>query len=169
MRSKLMCAIATAALVGSATLAAAADNASKKFITEAIEGNLAEVAVGKLAQEKGKSDGVRSFGQMLATDHADANQKAVSAANSLGVTPPSQPNAKQKTIYNKLEKLSGDAFDRAFVKDMVSDHKKDVREYEKEAKKPNDPAAGYANETLPVLKKHLDAAQSLASGKSASK
>jgi putative membrane protein len=167
MRSKLICAVATAALVGSAALAAAADNASKKFITEAIEGNLSEVAVGKLAQEKGKSDGVRSFGQMLATDHADANQKAVSVASSLGVTPPSEPNAKQKAIYNKLEKLSGDAFDRAFIKDMVSDHKKDIREFEKEAKKPNDPAAGYANETLPALKKHLDTAQSLAHGKTA--
>jgi putative membrane protein len=57
--------------------------------------------------------------------------------------------------------LSGEAFDRAFAKNMVDDHKKDIRTYEKEAKKSNDPAAGYANEALPTLKKHLEAAQSL--------
>jgi len=156
----------TAALVllSSAVLATAADKASQKFITEAIQGNLAEVQVGKLAQEKSQSDAVRSFGQTLASDHSAANDKATKVAQQLGVTPPNEPNAKQKATYDKLSKLSGAAFDRAFVREMVTDHKKDIKEYEKEAKKKDDPAAQYAQETLPVLHKHLEMAQNLESG-----
>ena len=63
----------------------------------------------------------------------------------------------------------GEKFDHEFAKAMVEDHKNDIREFEKEAKKKNDPAADFANETLPTLRKHLEMAQSLASGKSASR
>jgi putative membrane protein len=158
-----------AAVVAWTSGALAADKASQKFVTEAIQGNLAEIAVGKLAQQKGQSDGVRSFGAQLVSDHTAANDKAMSVAQSMGVSPPSEPNKKQKAVYDRLSKLSGENFDREFAKAMVDDHKNDIREFEKEAKKKNDPAAEFANQTLPTLRKHLEMAQSLASGKSASR
>ena len=103
---------------------------------------------------------------MLQKDHSEANQKATAAANQMGLSPPGEPNSKQKAMYDKMSKLSGDRFDREFAKHMVADHKKDIKEYEKEAKK-NDAAGGYAKETLPTLQKHLETAQSL-SGKATS-
>jgi putative membrane protein len=151
-----------AALLCAMPAAFAADRASETFIKEAIEGNLAEVQVGKLAQDKGQSDGVKSFGQMLVTDHGAANQKATQVASQMGVTPPAEPNAKQKKVYDKLAKLSGDKFDRAFAKAMVKDHKQDIKEFEKATKKTQDPAKSFASETLPTLRKHLETAQSLA-------
>jgi len=138
----------------------ARDKASQKFLKEAMEGNLAEVQMGELAQKNGGSDRVRSFGQMLQTDHSDANTKAKSAANSLGMSPPNAPNSKQKAMYDRMSKMSGQNFDREFAKHMVEDHKKDIKEYEKEAKK-NDAAGAYAKEALPTLHKHLETAQSL--------
>ena len=63
-------------------------------------------------------------------------------------------------MYDRMSKLSGENFDRQFAKDMVEDHKKDIKAYEKEAKK-NDAAGAYAKEALPTLHKHLDTAQSL--------
>ena len=104
------------------------------------------------------------FGKVLelVTDHTAANQRATAVAGQMGVTPPSEPNKQQKAVYDRLSKLSGDAFDRQFVKHMVDDHKKDVAEYQKEAKRRNDPAAGYASETLATLQQHLQTAQSLA-------
>jgi putative membrane protein len=158
-----------AALVLSNGGASAADKASQKFMTEAMQGNLAEIQVGKLAQQKGQTEGVRSFGSMLVSDHSAANEKAMSVAQSIGVSPPSEPSKKQKAVYDRLSKLSGESFDHEFAKAMVEDHKNDIREFEKEAKKKNDPAAEFANETLPTLRKHLEMAQSLASGKSASR
>jgi hypothetical protein len=43
---------------------------------------------------------------------------------------------------------------------MVKDHKKDIKEYEKETKQPG-PAAEYANAQLPALRNHLEIAQKL--------
>jgi putative membrane protein len=138
----------------------AQDRASQKFLKEAIEGNFAEVQMGQLAQKQGGSDAVRAFGQMLEKDHSDASKKAVDVANSLGMTPPTEPSKKQKANYDQISKMSGAQFDKAFATHMVADHKKDIKEYERAAKK-KDAAGTYATETLPVLRKHLDAAQAL--------
>jgi putative membrane protein len=142
----------------------AADRASQQFILKAVEGNLAEVQMGQLAQQKGNSDGVRSFGQMLQQDHSAAAQSSTSVATQLGVTPPSEPNKKHKALHQSLSKLSGDAFDRKFAAEMVKDHKHEIAEYKKMARKQNDPAGSYAAQTVPTLQKHLETAQSLAKG-----
>src|SRR5262249_6164904 len=144
----LVAGILAGAIVSSPAFAQ--DKASQKFLKEAIEGNLAEVQMGQLAEKNGKSDGVRSFGQMLQKDHSEANQKATAAANQMGMSPPSEPNSKQKAMYDKMSKLSGDKFDREFAKHMVTDHKKDIKEYENEAKR-DDAAGTYAKEALPTL------------------
>jgi len=85
------------------------------------------------------------------------------------MTPPTEPSSKQKAMYDKMSKLTGAAFDKAFAKDMVADHKKDIAAFQKEARKKNDPAANFANNTLPTLQKHLDAAQKLKPNGSASR
>ena len=64
---------------------------------------------------------------MLEKDHSDANTKATAAANSVGMTPPTEPNKKQKADYDRMSKLSGAQFDKAFATHMVSDHKKDIK------------------------------------------
>jgi putative membrane protein len=149
-----------AALIMAAHGANAQDKASQKFLTEAIEGNYAEIEMGKLAQSNGQSDSVRSYGQMLVNEHGAANMKATQAAQSMAVTPPSGPNKKQQIDYDKMAKLKGDAFDRMFAQHMVADHKKDIAAYQKASKK-KDAAGQYAQESLPTLQKHLETAQSL--------
>ena len=158
MITKFSVAVVFAVLFGS--LSFAQDAGSQKFLKEAIEGNLAEVEMGKLSQKQGASEGVRAFGQMLEKDHSDANQKATAVANSVSITAPTAPNKKQKADYDKISKLSGAKFDKEFAAHMVADHKKDIKEYEKAAKK-QDAVGNYAKETLPTLRKHLETAQSL--------
>lgn len=160
--SILAAGIIAAALASGSALAQS--RTDQKFIKEAIEGNLAEVQMGQLAQKNGASQGVKDFGQMLVTDHGQANTKANSVANALKVTPSTEPSAKQKKDYDKMSKLNGAAFDKAFAAHMVADHKKDIAAYKKasSSKEPN--VAAYASETLPTLQKHLQAAQSLQKG-----
>ena len=88
-------------MLGVAVAAPNADKSSQKFIKDAIEGNLAEVQMGKLAQDKSMDDGVRSFGDMLVKDHSAGNEKASEVANAIGVTPPTEPNTKQKAMYRQ--------------------------------------------------------------------
>lgn len=144
-----------------ASLAAAADASGGKFIKEAIQGNLAEVKVGQLAQEKGATQGVKDFGAALAKDHGSANDNATQAAQQMKVTPPGKPNMKQTQVYDRLAKLSGEKFDQQFIKAMVKDHKEDIAKYERESNQ-SGPAADYAKQTLPALKSHLKMAEDLA-------
>jgi putative membrane protein len=143
-------------------LVLAANTKPDAFIQKAIAGNLAEIKVGQLAQQKGASESVRNFGMVLERDHSTANQQAMSAAATMGVTSPAEPGRKEQAEYRHLASLSGAKFDKAFVKAMVKDHKKDIAEYEKEVKAAsNSPAASYAETSLPTLQKHLRLAESL--------
>ena len=159
-RKLLIVAIGLLSSVAYATPGFAKDPAGKTFITKAIQGNLAEMQMGQLAQEKSQNSDIKAFGQQLAADHKDANSKATAIANDIGVTAPEEPSKKQKADYDKLSKQSGDGFDKQFIKHMVMDHEKDISEYMADSKK-KDPTASYASDTLPTLKKHLETAQSL--------
>ena len=170
MKSYLMIA---AALAGGLALAGTSANAQIKnapsgtmakadqtFMNDAIEGDLSEIKVGKLAQQKGQSQSVKQFGQMLEQDHSEHLQKAKQTAEQLGLTAPSEPNAKQQGTYQQLDKLSGAQFDSQFAKDMVGDHKEDISKYQKQAKS-RGPLGDFAQQTIPTLQKHLQAAESL--------
>lgn len=134
--------------------------ADQHFLTEAIQGDLAEVSMGKLAQEKGQADDVKQFGQMLQQDHGDHLKQAEQMAQQMGVTAPNSPNARQEATQQKLEKLSGSAFDKEFKQAMVKDHQEDIAKYRREAKAKG-LLAQFAQQTVPTLEKHLKQAQSL--------
>jgi len=145
----------------SGTMQQKASKADQSFLKEAVEGDLAEVNMGKLAQQNGESQDVKQFGEMLQTDHGEHLQKAQAMAQQMGMTPPTAPNAKQKAAYDRLSKEHGARFDKAFAQAMVRDHKQDIAKYEKEAKKKGE-LAQFAQETVPTLQKHLQTAQSIA-------
>src|SRR3954471_4283755 len=147
----------------SALLAQNADKTSQSFIKKAIQHNYAEVDVGKLAQDKGKSAEVKAFGEKMIKDHGDANQKAIAAAQQMGIDPPKGADMAHQAEYLKLKMLSGDSFDKSFAKGMVKDHQNDVKQFQKESSK-SDPAGQFAKETLPTLQEHLRMAQQLNQG-----
>lgn len=139
---------------------AKASKADQRFLKEAIEGDLSEVNMGKLAQQNGESQDVKQFGEMLQTDHGQHLQKVQAMAEQMGVTPPTAPSAKEKAIYERLSKEHGARFDKQFAAAMVKDHKQDIAKYEKEAKKKGE-LAQLAQQTLPTLQKHLKTAQAI--------
>jgi putative membrane protein len=145
-----------------------ASKADQKFMTDAIQANLAEIQVGKLAQEKGGPEDVKKFGNTLVTDHSANLAQAQQVAQGLGITAPTEPNASQKAEYEGLSKLSGAAFDRQFARDMVHDHVAAIREFREAAKKSDAPGQ-YAKASLPGLHMHLRIAQGLTASKMSSR
>lgn len=132
----------------------------QKFIHEAAEGGMAEVELGRLAQEKASSAEVKSFGKRMVDDHSKANDELKSLAQSKKVTLPSDLDAKDKATRDRLSKLSGAAFDRAYMRTMLADHKKDVNEFRHESTSAKDPdVKSFAAKTLPTLEDHLKLAQ----------
>jgi putative membrane protein len=129
---------------------------SQAFVKEAAIGGMAEVELGRLASEKASSDQVKKFGQRMVTDHGKANEELKSLAQSKGIAVPSEPDAKHKQTRDRLSKLSGVAFDRAYMDEMLQDHKKDVSAFQKQSASGSDPEIkAWAAKTLPVLQEHL--------------
>jgi putative membrane protein len=139
------------------------DAMDRHFIRKAGEGGLAEVQLGQLATQKAQSDEVKKFGQRMVDDHSKANDQLKQLAQSKGVTLPTDLSAKDQATKARLEKLSGEQFDRAYMKDMVRDHTKDVSEFRKESNQAKDPdVKNFASQTLPTLEDHLKEARSIA-------
>lgn len=135
----------------------------KHFVRKAAEGGIAEVELGKLATQKASSDEVKKFGQRMVDDHTKANDQLKQLAQQKGIALPTQPDAKDKATMQRLEKLSGEQFDKAYMNDMVKDHTKDVAEFQKESTSAKDPdVKNFAAQTLPTLQDHLKEAKSIA-------
>jgi putative membrane protein len=134
----------------------------KKFAKNAAIGGMTEVELGKLAVQKGSSDAVKQFGQKMIDDHTKANDQLKQIASKEGIDIPQSLSSKQQSHVDKLAKLSGPAFDKAYMKDAVKDHEKDVSEFQSEAQYGSDPNIKlFASNTLPTLQQHLAAAKDL--------
>jgi len=134
--------------------------ADHKFAMAAAMGGMMEVELGKLAAEKGASDEVRQFGQRMVDDHSKANSELMQLASGKGMTLPTAPDAKHQAEMRKLSALSGEKFDKEYVKMMVKDHKKDVAAFEKEAGGGMDAELkAFAASALPTLREHLQMIQ----------
>lgn len=145
-------------------LLAADKSPDESFYEKAAQGGIAEVEMGRLAQEKAKSPEVKAFGAMMVKDHAAANDKMKAVAAKKGIDLPTKPSVAQMATKTKLQVLSGDTFDKSYVKDMVEDHVKDIAEFEKEARDGKDPdAKAFATATLPTLREHLEKIRHVAS------
>ena len=139
------------------------------FAIKAAQGGLAEVQLGQLASTKANSPDVKTFGQKMVDDHTKANNDLTAVAQKEGITLPTTLNGKDQAEYTKLQGLSGVAFDKEYVKDMVKDHEEDVKEFQKEASNGKDPQIkSFAAQTLPVLQSHLEMIKSIQSKTSGS-
>ncbi len=138
-----------------------------KFINEAAAGGQMEVALGKLAADKATSDDVKKFGQQMVDDHTKANDELMALAKSKGVDlSKANDRASKKTDKSreKLSKMSGADFDKAYMDDMVMDHEKDVKEFEDASKNAEDSdLKAFASKTLPTLQEHLKMAKDIKS------
>jgi putative membrane protein len=123
---------------------------------------MAEVELGKLATQKAASDAVKQFGQKMVDDHSKANDQLKQVASKENITIPDSLDSKHQSRIEKLSKLSGPEFDKAYIKDQVKDHKQDVSEFKSEANNGSDPnIKQFASNTLPILEQHLTMAKDL--------
>ena len=130
------------------------------FVMKVAKGGLAEVQLGQLAADKASSDEVKKFGQRMVSDHTKANDELKGLAQRKNITLPTDVDAKDKATHDRLAKLSGAAFDRAYMQHMVTDHRMVVNEFKKESTTgKDDDVKAWASKTLPTIEEHLKMAQ----------
>ena len=125
------------------------------FMKNAAIGGMTEVELGKLAEQNGHSPDVKSFGARMVQDHSRANDQLTNIAKQRGVQLPQQLDGEHQQMRDRLAKLQGDAFDRAYMRMMVADHDKDMKEFRHGALMGHDrELKRFARETLNVVEQH---------------
>ncbi len=133
-----------------------------KFVMDTAMGGLKEVELGRVAAQQGATDAVKQFGQRMVDDHTKANTELMTLATSKGMTLPTELDEKHRQDVTKLSGMSGAAFDRAYARMMVNDHKKKVDNFEKQSERGGDPdLKAFATRTLPTVQEHLQMARAL--------
>jgi putative membrane protein len=99
---------------------------------------------------------VKKFGRRMVEDHGKANEELTALARAKGVDLPKEMDRPQKHVHDRLAKLTGESFDRAYVEEMVKEHRKDVKEFEQQATRAKDPdLKAWVDKTSPTLHEHL--------------
>src|SRR5262249_24756036 len=125
------------------------------FVKMMLEEGMAEGEFGTLALQKASSDWGKQFGQRMGDDHRKAGEELKQIAQEKNITPPTAISAKDKAEQARLSKLSGEAFDRAYMQTMLDEHRNNVNDVRTEAKTGKDPEVkAWAAKTLPTLEEH---------------
>jgi len=129
----------------------------KTFIKKAADGGMTEVKLGEIAQKNGGSDDVKDFGKQMVDDHTKINDNLKEVAGKMNVEVPTKVSAKHEAVIHKLSDLHGAAFDNAYVKEMVKDHKMDIAEFEKADKTvKNSDLKSFIENSTETMKGHLE-------------
>lgn len=130
------------------------------FVKEASSGGMAEVELGRFAEQNALNPRVKQFGAMMVKDHTKANQELRTVASSKNINVPATMEDTHMKMVNELKKKSGAEFDKEYMKEMVDDHNKDVDEFRKQAENGKDPdIKSFAAKTVEVLLVHQDSAK----------
>ena len=135
-----------------------ASPADKAFVAKVSQGGMFEVALGKVAADKGATQEIRDNGVTEAHDHELVGAKLKSVAKDAGVEFESKLNAEFQGKLDKLSALSGKAFDEAYVTAMEEVHKVDGGLFAKEAKEGGTSGfKAFAAETHSIVEMHIGA------------
>jgi putative membrane protein len=123
-----------------------------------------EVSLGQLAIQKTSNNSVKQFGQRMVDDHGKLNDELKQLVSTKGAALPDMSSKHDEKMKEKLMDKNGADFDKAYIKAMVSDHKKDIKAFEKHAEKADDAdLKAFINKALPFMKEHLRVAEAIES------
>jgi putative membrane protein len=156
----------TAALMGcgllygvGSVLAAPLSAGDQHFVRDAAMDGNAEVDLGNLAIHHASSPAVIRFAHRMVDDHTRLNNQLQQVATDQNFTLPAKIGRQNDRAYNRLAKLSGPAFDRAYMRVMIRDHRTDIAAFRHESRFGSNPAVtAFASESLPTLREHLQMA-----------
>ena len=134
----------------------------KEFLKHAGSGNMLEIRLGQYASQNAASVDVKKFAEHMVGDHTKAKDQLLTLTTQQPLEIPKALSDDDQKTLDRLEKLKGAEFDKAYIAAMIEDHQNDIAQFEKEITDGSDTIVkAFAERTLPVLKEHLQMAQKL--------
>ena len=136
------------------------------FVEFAGETDLTVARLGQMAESQGSNSQVKQLGRMMQQDHTQDLKALTAVANRIGAIAPNSLDDEHKQVVSRFAGLTGQDFDRKFLKEMSDRHANALAAYKREADRGfNAELKAYAGKALPHLEAHLREAQRLAGGK----
>jgi putative membrane protein len=133
-------------------------DADRTFVAKVSQGGMFEVEASKVAESKAVERDVVDVSFTEVHDHELVGAKLKSIAGSLGLPFPSALNAAFTKRLDRLQALSGKAFDDAYITEMDAIHAVDVFAFAKEAESGTNPSLkAFAAETVLIVRRHIGA------------
>jgi putative membrane protein len=130
--------------------------ADADFMNTASQSNLAEIVAGRLASAKAGNKDIKAFADNMIADHTIAQRELVDLAQRSNVPLAQAPDTEHQNMAAQLEKMSGRAFDSAYINGQFLDHQVAVKLFRQESRVGKDTIArAYAAKYLPKLEHHL--------------
>lgn len=127
------------------------------FVRSAALSGRQEVELGRLAAARSLRDELRSFAEHMLDDHGRGNQRLAELASAKGIQLPDRLDARRQAELERLSRLSGEDFDRAYVAAMVADHEADVQEFQRQSATAHDvEIQAWINGMLLSLEEHRE-------------
>jgi putative membrane protein len=143
-----------------ASIPATVSKADQDFAVNTANAGMTEIRAATLAEQQGTDPDVRKYAAMMIKDHTAAADSLKNIAAKKNLTLPSDISPDAQKDVDDLQKKTGKDFDKAYMKMMVSDHKKVIKSFEDESKNGSDAdIRAFADNTLHTLRHHLDEAQ----------
>lgn len=154
-RTVAVAGVAALLLLPATAAAAAPSDQDTTFLKAAHQSNLAEIATGKLAQQKAASKQVKDLGARWVADHTKLDATLTDTAEALGVDLPDAPNAEQRALARRYQAASGSDFDALWIPTQMDAHMKAMRLGDQEVAKGSDAQAKkVAQSSAPVVAAH---------------
>jgi putative membrane protein len=131
-----------------------------KLMEEIAQANIAEVATGKLAQSKAQASEVRQFAARMVDEHSRLLREGAALAIAKDMPMPTTPNATHQAALKQLESMSGEAFDQAYLQQMVKEHQATLQLLNQASSQARDPQLRtHVQRVIPHVQQHLATAQ----------
>jgi putative membrane protein len=133
-----------------------------RFIREVTADNTLEVSLGQLAATKAENSEVKNFGQRMVTDHNKLQKDWVGMATKNGLALKTGMGSHHQAKLNQLQRLSGKAFDQAYMTTEIRDHKDDIDYFQREGQSVRSTQVrDLVSTTLPTLQDHFNQAKQI--------
>lgn len=154
-------------MVGLASATTAGSHNAEAFVENACIADLYEIQAGAMAADRGQSDAVRAFGEMMVAHHTTAMHQMQAALMSREVTDPFpdlQPTTaldhRRDGLLKHLAEATDETFDRAYLDQHRMAHQESVALHEGYAEHGDNPQLrSLALGGLPMLRRHLKASE----------
>jgi putative membrane protein len=139
-------------------------SADSSFIRQAMRGHYTEVALGRLAESRASNAEVEDFAERMVEDHNSMNREWGDLAQDNDMKVGVDFGEAGQQAIERLQKLSGTAFDQAYMSEMIREHEQALAAFQQMAKSASSSEVRLlASSGMSTIREHLASAQQVGS------